>query len=171
MKNNFENYFSESDFDFQEPESGHFERFENKLKASKKSDKLSWKWLSVAASILLMIGFGLGKMQQKATIDLADISPKMEEVQGYFVAAIHQKTNLLERKRNPENELIIKQALTQLENLENEYQQLLKELNKQGNQEKIINFMIENYQLRLEILESMLKKINQIKKLKNEIYV
>lgn len=36
MKNNFENYFSETDFDFQEPESGHFERFESKLKSSKK---------------------------------------------------------------------------------------------------------------------------------------
>jgi len=36
MKNNFENYFHETNFDFQEPESGHFMRFENKLKASKK---------------------------------------------------------------------------------------------------------------------------------------
>ena len=97
MKNNIENYFSETDFDFQEPENGHFERFENKLKASKKSDKISWKWLSVAASILLMIGFWFGKIHQKTTIDLADISPKMEEVQGYFVAAIHQKTKIIEK--------------------------------------------------------------------------
>ncbi|MDP5093094.1 MAG: hypothetical protein NWQ17_07270, partial [Polaribacter sp.] len=138
---------------------------------SKKSDKISWKWLSVAASILLMVGFWFGKMQQKASIDLADISPKLEEVQGYFVAAIHQKTTVLEKNKTLENELIVKQTLSQLEDLEKEYQHLLKELNKQGNQEKIINFMIENYQLRLEILENMLKKINQIKKLKNEIYV
>jgi cytoskeletal protein RodZ len=96
MKNNFENYFSETNFDFLEPESGHIERFENKLKASKKSEKHSWKWLSVAASILLMIGFWFGKIHQKTTIDLADISPKMEEVQGYFVAAIHQKTKIIE---------------------------------------------------------------------------
>jgi hypothetical protein len=171
MKNNFENYFSETDFDFQEPENSHFERFESKLKSSKKRDAISWKWLSVAASILVMIGFGLGKMQQKSTIDLADISPKMEEVQGYFVSTIHQKTNLLEKNKTPENELIIKQTLMQLEGLEKEYQQLLKELNKEGNQQKIINYMIENYQLRLEILENMLKKINQIKKFKNEIYV
>lgn len=171
MKNNFENYISETDFDFQEPESGHFDRFEYKLKALKKSDKISWKWLSIAASILVMIGFGLGKMQQKSTIDLSDISPKMEEVQGHFVSTIHQKTNLLERNKTPENELIIKQTLMQLEGLEKEYQQLLKELNKEGNQQKIINFMIANYQLRLEILENMLKKINQIKKFKNEIYV
>ncbi len=171
MKNNFETDFSETDFDFQEPENGHFERFENKLKATKKNDKISWKWLSVAASILLMIGFWFGKMQQKNTIDLADISPKMEEVQGYFVATIHQKTKKLEKNSTPENELIIKQTLQQLKDLEKEYQQLLKELNKEGNQEKIINFMIENYQLRLEILENMLKKVNQIKNLKNEIYV
>ena len=171
MKNNFENYFHETNFDFQEPESGHFMRFENKLKASKKSEKHSWKWLSVAASILLMIGFWFGKIHQKTTIDLADISPKMEEVQGYFVAAIHQKTKIIEKNKTSENEFIIKQTLAQLAKLENEYQQLLKELNKQGNQKKIINFMIENYQLRLEILDNMFKKITQIKKLKNETYI
>lgn len=171
MKNNFENFFSEADFDFHEPENGHFERFENKLNATKKSDKISWKWLSVAASVFLLIGFWFGKTQQSKTIDLADVSPKMKEVQGYFVATIHQKTKALKNNKTLENELIIKETLQQLESLENEYQQLLKELNKQGNQEKIINFMIENYQLRLEILENMLKKINQIKQFKNEIYV
>ena len=171
MKNNFENYFHETNFDFQEPESGHFMRFENKLKASKKSEKHSWKWLSVAASILLMIGFWFGKIQQKSTIDLADISPKMEEIQGYFIAEINEKTKILEKNKTFENKLIIKQTLGQLTKLENEYQQLLKELNKQGNQKEIINFMLENYQLRLEILENMLKKITQIKKLKNETYI
>jgi DNA-directed RNA polymerase beta' subunit len=171
MKNNLENYFLETDFDFQEPNSGHFERFENKLKDSKKSDKISWKWLSLAASVLLLIGFWFGKTHQKNSIDLADISPKMEEVQGYFVSTIHQKIKQLEKNKNPENEKFIKETLQQLESLEVEYQQLLKELNKQGNQEKIINFIIINYQLRLEILENMLKKINQIKNLKNEIYV
>ena len=171
MKNNFENYFHETNFDFQEPESGHFMRFENKLKASKKSDKYSWKWLSVAASILLMIGFWFGKIHQKTTIDLADISPKMEEIQGYFIAEINEKTKILEKNKTFENKLIIKQTLGQLTKLENEYQQLLKELNKQGNQKEIINFMLENYQLRLEILENMLKKITQIKKLKNETYI
>ena len=118
-----------------------------------------------------MIGFWFGKIHQKTTIDLADISPKMEEVQGYFVAAIHQKTKIIEKNKTSENEFIIKQTLAQLAKLENEYQQLLKELNKQGNQKKIINFMIENYQLRLEILENMFKKITQIKKLKNETYI
>ena len=171
MKNNFENYFHETNFDFQEPESGHFMRFENKLKASKKNDNYSWKWLSVAASILLMIGFWFGKIQQKSTIDLADISPKMEEIQGYFIAEINEKTKILEKNKTFENKLIIKQTLGQLTKLENEYQQLLKELNKQGNQKEIINFMLENYQLRLEILENMLKKITQIRKLKNETYV
>ena len=118
-----------------------------------------------------MIGFWFGKIQQKSTIDLADISPKMEEIQGYFIAEINEKTKILEKNKTFENKLIIKQTLGQLAKLENEYQQLLKELNKQGNQKEIINFMLENYQLRLEILENMLKKITQIRKLKNETYV
>lgn len=174
MENKLYDYFSDNDFDFQEPLIGHVDRFEQKLKQSKKANKTSWKWLSAAASVILALGFWLGSNHQKRQIDLADISPKMEEVQNYFVSTIHQEIKDLEKNRNLETETIIEHALEQLEELEDNYKVFIKELNSGGNTKKIITVMIRNYQQRLEILENVLKQIEEIKHLKhlkNEIYI
>lgn len=174
MENKLHDFFSENNFDFHEPHSGHLERFDRKLNQPKKINKTSWKWLSAAASIVLVLGFWLGSNHEKKQIDLADISPKMEEVQTYFVSTIHQELKTLENNRSLETETIIEEALEHLEELEDHYKIFLKELNNEGNSRKIINAMIKNYQQRLEILENVLKKIEQIKNpnlLNNEIYI
>ena len=174
MEDKLHNFFSENDFDFQEPHSGHLERFERKLNHPKKVNKTSWKWLSVAASVVLVIGFWLGSSHQKNIIDLADVSPKLEEVQDYFVSTINQELKSVEKNRSLETETIIEEALDQLEELEDNYRLFLLELNSNGNKTKIINSMIKNYQQRLQILENVLQQIEQIKNpnlLNDEIYI
>ncbi len=174
MEDKLHNFFSENGFDFQEPHSGHLERFERKLNHPKRVNRTSWKWLSVAASIVLVIGFWLGSNHQKQMIDLADVSPKLEEVQDYFVNTIHQELKSVEKNRSLETETIIEEALDQLEELEDNYRLFLLELNSDGNKTKIINSMIKNYQQRLQILENVLQQIEQIKNpnlLNDEIYI
>ena len=174
MEDKLHNFFNENDFDFQEPHSGHLERFERKLNHPKKINKTSWKWLSVAASVVLVLGFWLGSNHQKRIIDLADVSPKLEEVQNYFVNTINQELKSVEKSRNLETETIIEEALDQLEELEDNYSFFVLELNSDGNKTKIINSMIKNYQQRLQILENVLQQIEQIKNpnlLNNEIYI
>ena len=100
MEDKLHDFFSETDFDLQEPHSGHLDRFERKLNQNKSINKTSWKWLSVAASILLLIGFYLGSNNQKTTIDLADVSAKMEEAQTFFTATINQELKEVEKYRN-----------------------------------------------------------------------
>ncbi|SDS13180.1 hypothetical protein SAMN05216503_2071 [Polaribacter sp. KT25b] len=174
MENKLNDFFSENNFDFQEPHSGHLERFERKLNQPQKKNKTSWKWLSVAASVVLVLGFWLGSNHKQQQMDLADVSPKMEEVQNYFVSTIHQELKDLEKNRSLETETIIEEALEQLEELEDNYKTFVKELNTDGNTRKIINAMIRNYQQRLEVLENVLLQIEEIKNpnLKNnEIYI
>ena len=174
MENKLDAFFSENNFDFQELHSGHLERFERKLNQTKKNAKTSWKWLSAAASIILVFCFWLGSNHQKKQMDLADVSPKMEEVQNYFASTIHQELKDLEKNRSLETEHIIEAALEQLEELEDGYKAFVKELNIEGNSKKIISEMIKNYQQRLEILENVLKQIEEIKNpnlLKDEIYI
>ena len=174
MEDKLNTFFSENDFDFQEPHSGHLERFERKLNRSKKNTKTSWKWLSVAASIILIIGFWLGNNHQKRMLDLADVSPKMEEVQNYFVNTIQKELRTLEKNRNLDTETIIEEALDELEDLEDNYKLFVLELNTNSNKTKIINAMIKNYQQRLQTLERVLQQIEQIKNpnlLNNEIYI
>ena len=174
MEDKLNHFFSENDFDDQEPHSGHLERFERKLNIPTKERKTSWKWLSVAASVVLVLGFWLGSNHQKQQFDLADVSPKMEEVQTYFVSTINQELKTLEKNRNLETETIIEEALEELEELEDNYKNFVKELNNDGNSRKIINAMIRNYQQRLDILENVLQQIEDIKnpnKLDDEIYI
>jgi len=174
MEDKLHQFFSENEFDLQEPHSGHLARFEHKLNASKERNKTSWKWLSIAASVVLVLGFWLGSAHQKKQIELADISPKMEEVQNYFVSSIHQELKTLEKNRSLETETIIENALDKLEDLEEDYQIFVKELTKNGKQRKLITAMIKNYQNRLDILEKTLKQIEYIKNpnlLENEIFI
>lgn len=174
MEDKLHQFFSENNFDFQEPHSGHLERFERKLNHPKKINKTSWKWLSVAASVVLVLGFWLGSSHQKRIMDLADVSPKLEEVQDYFVNTINAELKTIEKNRNLETESIIEEALDHLEDLEDNYRMFILELNADGNKTKIINSMIRNYQQRLEILENVLQQIEQIKNpnlLNNEIYI
>jgi cytoskeletal protein RodZ len=174
MEDKLQQFFSENNFDLKEPHTNHLQRFERKLNQPKKRNKTSWKWLSVAASVVLIFGFWLGSNHQKRQLDLADVSPKMEEVQNYFVSTINQELKTLEKNRSLDTETIIEHALEELEELEDSYKIFVKDLTKNGKQRKIISAMIKNYQRRLDILENTLKQIEQIKNpnlLNNEIYI
>ncbi|QOD61766.1 hypothetical protein H9I45_04785 [Polaribacter haliotis] len=174
MEDKLHQFFSENNFDLQEPHSGHLERFERKLNRPNKKAKTSWKWLSVAASVVLVLGFWLGSNHQKKQMDLADVSPKMEEVQNYFVSTINQEIKTLELNRSLDTESIIESALEELEELEDNYKLFVQELTKNGKHRRIIAAMIKNYQRRLDILERTLKQIDKIKNsnnFNNEIYI
>lgn len=174
MEDKLHTFFNENNFDFQEPHQGHLERFERKLNLGKSEQKFSWKWLTVAASVVLVIGFYLGSSHQQRQLDLADVSPKMEEVQSYFVRIINQELKTLEKNRSLDTETIIEEALNELEDLEESYNMFLVELNANQNQTKVINAMIKNYQQRLQVLENVLEQIEQIKNpqiINNEIFI
>ena len=174
MDDKLHNFFTENEFDFHEPHSGHFQRFEKRLQGVQPQKRVSWKWLSVAASVVLLIGFFLGVNMQDQPLGLSDVSPKMQEVETYFVNTINLELKEIEKSRNLDTEKVIENALDQLEELEDHYNAYLKELNENGEQLKIINAMIDNYQKRIEILQNTLQQIEQIKNPKiveDEIYI
>jgi hypothetical protein len=174
MVDKLQQFFSENEFDFKEPNTGHLERFDRRLKTPKQHKKASWKWLSVAASVVLIFSFWLGSRYQKRAFDLADISPKMKETQNYFRSTIQQEIKTLEKNRSLETEKIIEIALDKLEELEDNYKHFVRELSRNGKQRRVISAMIKNYQRRLTILERTLEQIDRIKNLnipENEIYI
>ncbi|MDT7833064.1 hypothetical protein RQM59_11770 [Flavobacteriaceae bacterium S356] len=173
MEDKLHNFFNEHEFDVHEPRSGHLDRFEKRLQGVQPKKKLSWKWMSVAASVILLIGFGLGNMTNKE-VGLPSISPKMAEVQTYFINTIDKEIREIEQNRTLQTEDLIEQALDDLEELEDNYKLFVQELEKNGQQRKIINAMINNYQQRLEILQKTLEQIELIKNPQNindEIYI
>ena len=174
MGDKLDNFFSEHNFDINEPHSGHSERFERKINQTKKTNSVSWKWLSVAASVMLVFGFWLGNTHKENQLELADTTPKIEEVQDYFAATINKELLKVENNRSLETEMIIEHALNELEDLEEQYIVSLTKLTLEEEQSKSLLGMIKNYQQRLLILENLLKQIDQIKNpnfLDKEIFV
>ncbi|SFS29751.1 hypothetical protein [Lutibacter maritimus] len=174
MKDNLEHIFKnlENQFDTEEPTLGHFNRFEKKLKQKKatpiKKINRSFLLLPIAASILLFIGIWIGKNYSNNGLELASISPKMEETQSYFVTTIQKELETIQLERNSDTEQLINDALLQLNKLETQYNQLTLELKESTEDKRIIYAMISNFQQRIELLQSLLAQIEDVKQLKKQ---
>lgn len=162
MKDNLDDFFSENNFDIHEPNLNHEARFLQKLQPQKKKTTFSWKWMSVAASIVLLIGFSLGSYHQKKQFDLANVSPKMKEAQDFFVSTINQEIKEVEKYRNIETESIIEDSLDKIQELEESFEIFKLELKTQENEHDIIKRMIGNYQQRLIILKNLMLQLDII---------
>ena len=175
MKDKFEQRFRELEgqFDIEEPKLGHFNRFEVKLtRQTTKQSKWNpntWKWLAIAASVALLFTLGLGNYSTKQGLELADVSPKMEETQSFFVSTIQQEIENINLKRNTNNQQIIDDAFVQLNKLEENYKKLTVELDDSNKDKRIIYAMISNFQQRIEVLQSLLQQLDELQQLKNNI--
>ena len=170
MKDNFNKLF-EKDFDLAEPTMGHFDRFEKRIsKGTAKKNNHSWKWISVAASIVLLFGVWLGQNLQSDSLELADVSPKMEETQTYFASVIKTEIQKINKQKTPENQKMIADAFTRMDNLEIQYVKLTKELKESDADKRVIFAMISNFQQRIEILKNVLEQMDNLKQLKSIDY-
>lgn len=173
MKNKLEKTFKmlENQFDIQEPNIGHFNRFEQKLKAPRKKIFKSWiKYSSIAAIFLLFIGIAFIYINANKEIQLADISPKMEETQFYFSSVIKEEMSKVKKMQTPENKQIVEDALAQINYLETNYKSLCVELKKSENSKQLLVAMIANFNQRIEVLQNLLLELNKHKQIKTTNY-
>ncbi len=162
---------SKNEFLLESPKEGHQLRFMNKLNAQsqkKKTTKVNWKSISIAASFLILLGIGFTMYPNRvAETDLASVSPEMAQTQNFFTSTIQAELANLQREVSPYTQAIVDDALTQMDNLENEYEKLKQDLAKSGNDKRVIHAMITNFQSRITLLETVLIKIEEIKTLKS----
>lgn len=172
MQDNLEKIFKElkNQFDVEEPNIGHFDRFEAKLnKVTKRAIFLKlWPFIAVAASVLLIFGVWLGASFSKSGMELAKVSSEMGETQNFFVSTIEKELAMIEKERNPDTEQLINDGLQQLNKLEKEYLALTLALRESTADKRIIYAMIANFQQRIEVLQSLLTQIEDVKQLKTQ---
>jgi len=172
MQDNLEKIFKEfeNQFDLEEPNEGHFSRFEAKLNKGRKPNILFkiWPFIAFAASIILIFGVWLGSSFSKSGMELASISSEMGETQNFFVATIEKELETIEKERNPDTERLISDGLQQLNILEKQYEVLTLELKESTSDKRIIYAMIANFQQRIEVLQSLLTQIEDVKQLKTQ---
>lgn len=165
---------------------GHEDRFleklEKELRATKKPSFLIWR---IAASIALLMGVGLYFMnndgidstgtevvdkdnptEKVKTFSLGDLSPDLRKVEDYYVSTINFELSKLELTED--NKGLVDSYLEQLSDLDKEYKKLNIELNEIGPNDQTINALIKNLQLRLQLLQKLKIKLNELKSSENE---
>lgn len=172
-------------FDREQTPFGHHNRFEERLKKqeSKFSEK-AWnrtivfkRVASMAAAAILVFGavfvyqnYDLVPVEEKIVGDqamyLEEISSEMAQVEDYYRRAILIKKEEAQKMPGAED-YILNSYFSELDELENAYEDLSKALARNYNDERIINAMIENYRDRIEVLEALTKQLQTLNEQKN----
>ncbi len=167
---------------------GHEARFLSKLdeELPEQKKKSGFGWWRIAASIVVLLGIGTyfftknGPITtpdqtiatetdngvKQTTISFGDLSPELKQVEDYYVATINYELSNLEISEG--NQEVVDSYLKRLEELNKEYQELTKELNEVGPNDQTIEAAIRNLQLRLDLMQKLKSKLNQLKSSKNE---
>lgn len=162
-----------------EPLDGHFERFEAKLNAQNKKKKITFNvvWKVAAAVIFVLLATNqayiyLSPNQQSSLLDatknneitLASVSEEYEEVEFYYNNAINVGLNQWNSLStdgfisDEEQEMMD----TELNEFEDRFKALQKDLAANPNDERVINAMLEYYQAKLSVINIIITKLEEV---------
>ncbi|AWI26397.1 anti-sigma factor [Flavobacterium pallidum] len=162
--------FHLSDFDTEEPPMGHHQRFMERLEGHQRNKKRFpyTTVLSIAASIVVLLGIWISFNPMPSDKPMAKLSAENRETQEYFTHVIHKELASLKAASSPETKPILDDAFRQLQELDNDYNKLMKELSEKGENKQIIHAMITNLQTRISFLERVETQIDRIKQFKSK---
>jgi hypothetical protein len=165
---------------------GHESRFLSRLDASLpiQSKRKGPIWMA-AASVVVLLGVGIyffnaidQERQLKTTVveksadgqleeglSLGDLSPDLRKLENYYMANINLEISQLEV--SADNKDLVDSFMERLADLNNEYNALISELNAMGPNDQTISALIQNLQLRLELLHKLKNKLHEFKSSKN----
>ena len=165
---NLDQLFSkfENQWDIEEMSSDHQVGFLNKLNKKQPKKKKYWFVTAIAASIVLMLGITVFYKNEKPK-EFKFASKETQRTDSIFSILIDNELIKLKEKSSPENEQIINDALKQMKVFDADYQKIINELQKNGENKQIIYAMISNLQTRISFLQTVLKRIEENENLKN----
>jgi len=163
-----------------EPQEGHFERFEAKLNAQNKKKKITFSvvWKVAAAVIFVLLAtnqayiylspdhqgsiFGTTKNND---ITLASVSEEYKEVEFYYTNAINvgldKWSSLADDGFISEEEQLMMDE--ELNEFEDRFKTLQQDLKANPNDERVVNAMLEYYQVKLSVINMIVNKLEEVK--------
>lgn len=156
----------------EEPSAGHFERFNEKLLRQNRKIRLNSSLLKVAAAIVFaMLSANLFiylKVQRTENQLSSDQNKEIREAGFYYTSQINSDLSDIEKmaKEGIGSEKEVLQVKKELSEMDSLYQNLEKDYQSNPKDERVINAVIEYYQAKLEIvntIKSDLEKAKQIK--------
>ncbi|MDA9555630.1 DUF3450 domain-containing protein [Pelobium sp.] len=140
-------------------------------KKQNKSTKIKaiYTFMRVAAVLLLVCtaSYLFVSYQQKQASKLSNINPQFAEKATHFASLIELKQEEIKSFAKQEPQLY-KAFVDEQNKLENEYNDLKKELVNAPNQDRVVKAMIRNLQSQIALLNQQLNIIQEVKQLKNK---
>ena len=144
-----------------------WEEIEKGLDKVEKHSIGSFPWkniLRIAASILLILTLSVGFLWLKSNseryadgVSLHDLSPELAEAEVYYNQLLNSKMSLI-RASNVDVDEVVDQDF---QSLDSAYNELKMDLEDNMYNEEVIDAMIQNYRLKLQILENILEEIQK----------
>ena len=153
-------------FDNQNPTPGIWENIDKRMNRDEKGKSARVPRMSIrhvfryAAAIVLLVGMGFAfgyflQTSESANLANAEVNSEYEEMEKYFANQINKKMTVLASYDHPEaEETDIQQIDETIAELKLELEGVLP-----GNEEQVINAIIQNYQTKIAILETILGKL------------
>ncbi|RYF25834.1 MAG: hypothetical protein EOO42_02985 [Flavobacteriales bacterium] len=137
-------------------------------KPEKKTISL-YKWMSIAAMLVLTVGVYFGYQYRKinAEIMVADINPGLGKKEVRFTSLIEEKRDSLLIFADADPALYQK-FMTDMGKLDKDYQELKKQLQTSPNRALVSKAMMKNLEIQLQMISQQLYIINQVNQYKKE---
>lgn len=158
-------------FDDHDPGSDHFENFLGKLNNEQKKKSLFGmsRLLKVATIAIFVVisgitGYQIRKMQSPAELGLGAISPEYQEVELFYTSNIDSQLRMIERMGSFDNKEHQNILSEELKEMDKRYNQLKQELKLHPDDDRVIQAMIEYYQVKTNILNRIIEQLYQVRK-------
>lgn len=179
LRKMFKNVDSKLEHSIKDGHEGRFlERLEQEFPTAR---KVRIPWFGIAASVVILVGMAFFILEnkhpeepiqttvvesdavtpEKNGISLGDLSPDLQKVENYYMVNINLELSRLEV--SDRNKALIDSFMERLEELNQEYKNLNEELNTIGPNDQTISALINNLQLRLQLLHKLKEKLQELK--------
>jgi hypothetical protein len=167
---------TDREFNSEEPPKGHDKRMQNRLDEAFGKKQNPWSvWYKIAAVVVMgLLAIWYFSAEQNSSMQTtAEKEPlqqkeqfPMEQAEHYYKQSFQTQFKLLAKQNSsPQSKAMINSSKEMIAELDEQYLELEKELSKTGDQ-RVAAAMITNYKQRIEILETLIQKINYVNHLK-----
>lgn len=184
MKNKLEKFIKDhiDQFDVQKPPLNHQQRFEDKLRTGNKKEAggTTGIFLKIAAIVVFILGsaiviYKISQPPVAENIDAAyehliasDDEFMLADAEMYYGGILTEYNHKLKSLKNDGNETFVQDVESVLLELEEEYNYLKSELLISLYYDKIAQAIIDNYRLRLVVLEQLINVLESTKTQNNQ---
>lgn len=178
MQDNWRKIFEDNKEEFREEfqlPSGHEKRFLGKLDrefpAVEKPKFNYWKVAAVLIPLMMLSIYYWVEMRpekiENPTFTLAEFSPELGEAENHLSYLVEMNVEKVKAMETGENRDLVENSLLQIQNLQSDYNYLLKDLKESGGNPQVMKSVLMNLQLQVEVLEKVLMRIQTIQEFKN----